>query len=120
MNIVLTFCPRWEYRINCHTPFWVSLDTVDYIAGLLDDTGNRTLLIRADDNLELNLREIKREYPGALVFWLNEFRPYDSGVDVFTVRDVEKVGMMFTGPCSETLEMGLNKESTKTVFRRLC
>ncbi len=119
MNRALTYDPRWEYGLNNHTPFWASLDTVDYIAGLLEDTGCRTLLVRADDKLEFNLREIMKAHPGSLVFWINEFMPSNSGADVFTVRDVEKVGMMFTGPCLRTLEIGLNKESTKNVFRRL-
>jgi D-alanine-D-alanine ligase len=119
MNIVLTYDPRWEYRSDNIAPFWASMDTVDYIAGLLEDIGIGVLLVSADDDLEFNLRVISKAHPGSLVFWLNEFRSSKSGVDVFTVRDVEKVGMMHTGPSVETLEIGLNKESTKKIFRRL-
>jgi hypothetical protein len=59
-----------------------------------------------------------------LLFWLNEFLPIDldkklTDARPFTVRVVEKVGMMHTGPSSEALGIGLDKEGTKVVFRRL-
>jgi D-alanine-D-alanine ligase len=119
MKIVLTCDPRWEYTPKGHTPFWASLDTVEYVVGLLEETGNTVLLIRADDALEFRLRKIMAEHPRPLVFWLNEFMPTTSGKDMFTVSVIERVGMMHTGPSSEALGIGLDKEATKNVFRRL-
>jgi D-alanine-D-alanine ligase len=119
MKIVLTYDPRWEYTREDRTPFWVSLDTVEYVAGLLEETGNTVLLVKADDALEFRLREIMGKHSGPLVFWLNEFVPTDSGKDMFTVSVIEKVGMMHTGPGSEALGIGLDKEATKDAFRRL-
>jgi D-alanine-D-alanine ligase len=119
MKIVLTYDPRWEYTPEDHTPFWASLDTVEYVAGLLEETGNTVLLVKADNALESRLGEIMNEYSGPLVFWLNEFMPTDSGKDIFTVSVIEKVGMMHTGPSRQALGMGLDKEATKDAFRRL-
>jgi D-alanine-D-alanine ligase-like ATP-grasp enzyme len=119
MNIVLTYDPRWEYKPENITPYWASLDTVDYIVGLLEDLGYNTLLVRADDGFEYNLREIKNSHPNSLVFWLNEFMPTIYKVDRFTVSIIEKVGMMHTGTCSAVLGVGLDKEATKNVFRKL-
>jgi len=124
MEIVLTYDPRWEYTPEDHTPSWESLDTVDYVAGLLEETGNTVLLVKADDTLEFRLREIMNKHSEPLVFWLNEFMPTDSGKKLtagrpFTVSVIEKVGMMHTGPDSEALGIGLDKEATKDVFRRL-
>ena len=58
------------------------------------------------------------------MFWLNEFMLTDSGKKLtagrpFTVSVIEKVGMMHTGPDSEAQTIGLDKEATKDVFRRL-
>lgn len=119
MKIVLTYDPRWEYTPEGRTPFWASLDTVDYMAQLLEETGNIVLPVEADDAFEFRLREIKEKHSRPLVFWLNEFTPTDSGKDMFTVRIIEKVGMMHTGPGSKALGIGLDKEATKEVFRRL-
>ena len=119
MKIVLTYDPRWDYTPEDHTPFWASLDTVEYVAGLLEETGNTVLPVEADDALEFRLREIMNKQSGPLVVWLNEFMPTDSGKDMFTVSVLEKVGMMHTGPSSEALGMGLDKEATKDIFRRL-
>ena len=119
MRIVLTYDPRWEYTPPDHTPFWASLDTVDDVAGLLEDTGNAVLLLQADDGLASALGRILNRQPNSLVFWLNEFMPTELGKDAFTVRLVEQLGMMHTGPGSHTLGIGLDKEATKTVFRRL-
>jgi D-alanine-D-alanine ligase len=119
MRIVLTYDPRWEYTPEDHTPFWASLDTVEYVVGLLEETGNTVLLVTADETLESRLREITNKHSGPVVFWLNEFMPTDSGKDIFTVSVIEKVGMMHTGPASEALGIGLDKEATKDVFRRL-
>jgi D-alanine-D-alanine ligase-like ATP-grasp enzyme len=119
MRIVLTYDPRWEYTPKDHTPFWASLDTVDYVAGLLEDTGNAVLLLQADDVFASTLGKILNEQPASLVFWLNEFMPTEFGKDAFTVRAIEQLGMMHTGPGSHTLSIGLDKEATKTVFRRL-
>jgi D-alanine-D-alanine ligase len=119
MNIVLTYDPRWKYTPEDHTPFWASLDTVDFVDEMLTDSGNDTTLIKADDSFETNLREIKSEHPETLVFWLNEFMPTENGRDIFTVEIIEKIEMMHTGPGSEALGIGLNKETTKNVFRRL-
>lgn len=95
------------------------MDTVEYVVGLLEETGNSVLLIRADDALEFRLREIMAEHPRPLVFWLNEFMPTASGKDIFTVSVVERVGVMHTGPSSKSLGIGLHKEVTKDVFRKL-
>ena len=119
MKIVLTYDPRWDYTPEDHTPFWASLDTVEYVAGLLEETGNTILLVKADNALESRLGEIMNDYSGPLVFWLNEFMPTDSGKDIFTVSVIEKVGMMHTGPSCQALGMGLDKEATKDAFRRL-
>ena len=55
MKIVLTYDPRWGYTPEDHTPFWASLDTVEYVAGLLEETGNTALLVAADDAFEFRL-----------------------------------------------------------------
>ena len=39
MTIVVTYDPRWEYKSENTTPYWASLDTVDYTTGLLEDLG---------------------------------------------------------------------------------
>ena len=119
MNIALTYDPRWAYTPADHIPFWASLDTVDFLADLLEDTGNHITLLKADNSLETTLREIKSENPETLVFWLNEFMPTVNGCDIFTVKIIEKVQMMHTGPGSGPLSIGLNKETTKEVFRSL-
>ena len=119
MKIVLTYDPCWGYTPERHTPFWASLDTVEYVAGLLEETGNTVLLVQADDAFESRLKEIMNKHSRPLVFWLNEFMPTDSGKDMVTVSVIEKVGMMHTGPSSEALGIGLNKEATKDAFRRL-
>jgi D-alanine-D-alanine ligase len=119
MLVVLTYDPRWEYTPEDQTPFWASLDTVEYVAGLLEETGNTVLLVKADDALEFRLKEIMNKHSRPLVFWLNEFMPTDSGQDMFTVSVIEKVGIMHTGPSSKALGIGLDKETTKDVFRRL-
>jgi D-alanine-D-alanine ligase len=119
MNIVLTYDPRWKYTPKGHTPFWASLDTVDFVIELLEDTKNNISLIKADNLLETNLIEMKNKHPESLVFWLNEFMATGSGRDKFTVEVIEKARMMYTGPSSEALGIGLNKETTKNVFRRL-
>ena len=119
MRIVLTYDSRWEYTPKDHTPFWASLDTVEYVAGLLEETGNTVLLVTTDDTFEFRLGEIMNKHSRPLVFWLNEFMPTDYGKDVFTVSVIEKVGMMHTGPGSKALGIGLDKEATKDVFRRL-
>jgi D-alanine-D-alanine ligase-like ATP-grasp enzyme len=119
MRIVLTYDPRWEYTPKDHTPFWASLDTVDDVTGLLEETGNAVLRVQADEAFELRLVDISSKYPESLVFWLNEFMPTVSGTDAFTVCVPEKLGMMHTGPSSKALAAGLDKERTKDVFRRL-
>jgi len=96
------------------------LDTVEYVAGLLRETNNTPLLVKTDDTFEFRLREILDSHSNPLVFWLNEFMPTNSGKDRrFTVRVIEKVGLMHTGPSSEALSIGLNKETTKNIFRKL-
>jgi D-alanine-D-alanine ligase len=119
MRIVLTFDPRWEYTPAGQTPFWASLDTVDYVAELLEATGNTVMLVEADDAFEFRLREIKEKHLRTLVFWLNEFIPTDSGRDAFTVTVIEEVGLMYTGPDSKASAIGIDKERTKNAFRKL-
>ena len=119
MKIVLTCDPCWEYTPAGHTPFWASLDTVDYVTGVMEETGNTVLLVKTDDTFLFKLREIRKEHQRPLVFWLNEFMPSASGRDIFTVSIIEEIGMMHTGPSSQALGIGLNKETTKDVFRRL-
>ena len=124
MNIVLTYDPRWGYTPENHTTFWESLDTVEYVAELLRETGNTVLPVKTDDTFEFRLKEIMNKHAGLLVFWLNEFMPTDPDKKLtaerpFTVSVIEKVGMMHTGPGSEALSIGLGKEATKDVFRRL-
>jgi len=119
MEIVLTYDPHWGYTPEGRGPFWASLDTVDYVVGLLEETDNTVLLVRSDDTFEFQLSTIMNRCSEPLVFWLNEFMPSDSGTDTFTVTALEKLGMMHTGPSSEALGIGLDKEATKRVFRRL-
>jgi len=129
MVIVLTYDPRWEYtsaeqKVSIEGMSWESLDTVEYVAGLLSETGNTVLPVKTDDAFEFRLKEILNKHPGPLLFWLNEFMPIDPSKKLtdarpFTVSVVEKVGMMHTGPSSEALGIGLDKEATKDVFRRL-
>jgi len=119
MRIILTYDPRWDYTPVDHTPFWASLDTVEYVTELLEETGNTVLLVKADDAFEFKLREIMTQHSDPLVFCLNEFLPTDSGKDIFTIKIIEWVGMMYTGPSSEAAGIGLDKETTKDVFRRL-
>ena len=119
MDTVLTYDPRWEYTAEDRTPFWASLNTVEYVVKLLEETDNTVLLVETDNTFEHRLRAIKSQYSEPLVFWLNEFMSTDSGNDIFTVSVIEKVGMMHTGPCSKALGIGLDKEATKEVFRRL-
>ncbi len=119
MKVVLVYDPRWGYTPADHTPFWASLDTVEYVAGLLEETDNGVLLVKADDGLEFRLREILGKHSNPLVFWLNSHLPADSGKDVPTIEILERVGIMHTGPSSEAQAVGRDKEATKTVFRRL-
>jgi D-alanine-D-alanine ligase len=119
MEVVLTYDPRWESTSENTVPFWASLDTVSYVAQLLEETGNTVLLIETDSTFETRLEEIRRQYQKSLVFWLNEFMPTDFGKDIFTVSVIEKVGMMHTGPGSKVLGIGLDKEETKDVIRKL-
>jgi len=120
MEIVLTYEPRWEYTPEDQTPIWASLDTVEYVDGLLEETGNTVLLVKADDTLEFRLEEIMNKHSEPLVFWLNySFMPTDSDRDISTVSVIEKVGMMHTGPGSEACGISLDKEATKDVFRGL-
>jgi D-alanine-D-alanine ligase len=119
MKIVLTYDPRWEYTHEDQTPLWASLDTVEYVAGLLEETGNTVLRVETDDTFEFRL-EIMNTHSEPLVFWLNySFMPMDSGKDIATVSVIEKVGMMHTGPGSEACDISLDKEATKDVFRKL-
>jgi len=119
MRIVLTYDPRWEYTPEDQPPLWASLDTVEYVAGLLEETGNTVLPVKADDALEFRLGEIMSKHSNPLVFWLNNFMPTDSGKDVPTIGVIEKIGIMHTGPSSEAQTSGRNKEATKDVFRKL-
>jgi D-alanine-D-alanine ligase len=119
IKIVLTYDPRWEYTPEGRIPFWSSLDTVDYVAGVLKDTISPVLLLKADDTIEPRLNEIKNKFSKPLAFWLNEFMPTKSGKDIFTVSVLEKTGIIHTGPGSRALGVGLDKEATKDVFRQL-
>ena len=124
MKIVLTYDPRWGYTPEGHISCWESLDTVEYVTGLLEETGNTVLPFITDDTFEFRLKEIMNEHAELLVFWLNEFMPTDPSKKLtakrpFTVSVIEKIGMMHTGPGSEALGIGLDKEGTKDVFRRL-
>jgi D-alanine-D-alanine ligase len=117
--IILTYDPRWTYTPAGRTPFWASLDTVEYVTGLLEEIGFAVQPLQTDETFEPQLREITEKYPDALAFWLNEFMPAPSGRDIFTVSVLEKWGVAHTGPDSRALELGLNKEATKEVFRKL-
>lgn len=124
MKIVLTFDPSWEHTSKNHISCWECLDTVEYVTGLLEETCNTVLPVITDDMFEFRLKEIMNEHAESLVFWLNEFMPTDPNDNLttarpFTVRVLEKVGMMHTGPGSEALGIGLDKRATKDVFKRL-
>lgn len=119
IRVILTYDPRWGYTSKGHIPFWASLDTVEYVAGLLEGVGCAVRTLKTDETFETGLREIAEKSPQALVFWLNEFMPGPSGRDIFTVSLLEKWGLAHTGPGAKTLGMGLDKEATKQVFRRL-
>ncbi len=118
MNIILTYDLRWKYTPEGQLPLWASLDSVDYMTGLLEETGNDVILIKVDYNFERKLNSLREKYPEALVFWLNEFSPTVSGKDSFTVKVMEKVGMMHTGPCSDALATGLDKEASKNIIKK--
>lgn len=119
INIILTYDPRWEYSPQGHPPVWASLDTVDYVTELLEECGCSAIPLKADPMFESKLREILNKYPRSLVFWLNEFMPIDPGKEIFTVKVIEEVGLRHTGPSSDALAIGLDKEATKNVFRKL-
>lgn len=119
MEIALTYDPRWRYTPQGRTSFWASLDTVEYVSVLLEELGITVLPLKADDAFQSRLADIKHKYARPLVFWLNEFMPTASGRDMFTVWVIEKLGMMHTGPGTEALATGLDKEATKEVFRGL-
>jgi len=51
LNIVLTYDPRWKYTPKNHTPFWASLDTIDYVVEMLEDAGYNISPIKADNRL---------------------------------------------------------------------
>ena len=119
MEIVVTYDPRWKYTVEGRTPFWASIDTVEYVEGLLKRMDNTVLLVKTDAVFERRLRKIKKKFPMPVVFWLNEFMPTDSGKDGFTVSVIEKVGLPHTGSSSKALSLGLDKETTKDVFRIL-
>jgi len=119
MKIVLTYDARWEYTPEGHTPFWASLDTVEYVTRLLEEMGNTVLPVKADNTLEFRLREIMSKYSNPLVFWLQDTMTTDPGKDVPSIEIVEKVGIMHTGPGPEARAIVRNKEATKDVFRKL-
>jgi D-alanine-D-alanine ligase len=129
MKIVLTYDPRWGYtpegnKVSPEGLIWESLDTVEYVTGLLEETGNTVLPVITDDTFEFRLKEIMNKHTESLVFWLNEFMPTDPGKKLtdarpFTASVLEKIGMTRTGPGSKALSIGLDKEATKDVFRRL-
>jgi D-alanine-D-alanine ligase len=124
MDIVLAYDPRWDYIPEGHTTYWESLDTVEYVAELLRKTGNTVMPVVTDDSFESRLKETMNQHPGALVFWLNEFVPMDPGATPlvgrpFIVSVLENLGLMHTGPGSAALAIGLDKEATKDVFRKL-
>jgi hypothetical protein len=53
MVIVLTYDPSWEYssaeqKVSAEGLSWESLDTVEYVAGLLSETGNTVLSVKSD------------------------------------------------------------------------
>ena len=128
MKIVLTYDSRWAFTPEEHKVLedlsWESLDTVEYVTGLLGETGNIVLPVKTDDTFEFRLKEIMNKHAEPLVFWLNEFMPTDPGKKLaaerpFTVSVIEKIGMMHTGPGAKALGIGLDKEATKDVFRKL-
>jgi len=129
MKIVLTYDPRWGYtpaenKVSPEGLIWESLNTVEYVTGVLEETGNTVLPVITDDTFEFRLKEIMNEHAEPLVFWLNEFMPIDPSKKLtaerpFTASVLEKIGIMHTGPGSKALSMGLDKEATKDVFRRL-
>jgi hypothetical protein len=53
MDTVLTYDPRWEYTPEDRIPFWASLNTVDYVGKLLEETDNTVLLVETDYTFEL-------------------------------------------------------------------
>ena len=124
MVIVLTYDPSWLYTPKDHISCWESLDTVDYVTELLEETGNTILPVKTDNTFEFRLKEIMNKHTDPLVFWLNEFMPIDSIKKLttarpFTVSVIEKVGMIHTGPGSKALSIGLDKQATKDVFKKL-
>ena len=57
MKIVLTYDPRWAYIPEDQTPLWASLDTVEYVDGLLEETDNAVLLVKADNTSSSDLKK---------------------------------------------------------------
>ncbi len=129
MVIILSYDSHWEYanaeqKASARGVSWESLDTVDFVAEMLRDTGSTVLPVKTDDAFEFRLTNILKKHPGALLFWLNEFMPTNPGRNLtvarpFTVSLAEKMGMMHTGPGSQALGIGLDKGATKDVLRRL-
>ena len=62
MEIALTYDPRWRYTPQGHSPFWASLDTVEYVRVLLEELGMTVLPLKADDAFETRLADIKHKY----------------------------------------------------------
>jgi D-alanine-D-alanine ligase len=119
MDIILTYDPRWKYMPEGKPPLWDSLNSVDYVTCLLEEIGINIFPVAADYNFEGRINLLRKKYSKALVFWLNEFMPTVLGQEIFTVKVIEKVGLMHTGPSSDALAKGLDKEATKNIFRKI-
>lgn len=118
MDILLTYDPNWKFTPKDRTPFWPSLDTVNFIKKVLTETGNNIITLKTDQKFENKLRELHQKNHDILVFWLNEFLP-PYFKEKFTVEILEYEEMYYTGAKSKALATGLDKEATKKIFREM-
>jgi len=72
----VTYDPGWGYTPGDRTPFWASLDTVEYVSALLEQTGLCVSLVPADDAFEAMLCDQAHRGLGkfhALSFMVDDF-----------------------------------------------
>ncbi len=118
MDILLTYDPNWKFTPKDQTPFWPSLDTVNFVKKMLTETGNNIITLKTNQKFKTKLREFHQKNHDVLVFWLNEFLP-PYFKEKFVVEILEHEGMYHTGPKSKALSTGLDKEASKKIFREL-
>lgn len=76
---------------------------MDYVTGLLEETGKNVLPLEVNYTIEFRINKFADKYPETLVFCLNEVMQDDNSNNIFTMEVIEKAQMMHTGPSSDTL-----------------